>query len=144
MEMAIGEAPKACMIFAEMGPAVRICSPFKSSMVLTAFFTVWIIQRTPDIAILKALGASKSALLTDALGQALIVLVGGVVVGMAVTTFFGVLLTQLAGSAMPFTLSVWTTLAPALLLIFTGLLGAGFALRSVAKADPLTALGATR
>jgi putative ABC transport system permease protein len=115
-----------------------------SAVVIGAFFTVWIIQRTPDIAVLKALGASKSALFKDALGQALVVLLIGVAVGMAVTTFFGVLLISFAGSAVPFSLSVWTILLPAVILIVTGLIGASFALRSVANADPLTALGANR
>ncbi len=115
-----------------------------SAVVIGAFFTVWIMQRTPDIAVLKALGASTKTLLLDALGQALIILVIGVVIGMGITTGFGLLIMEFAGSAVPFSLSIWTTVAPGLLLIVTGLIGASFALRSVAKADPLAALGANR
>lgn len=115
-----------------------------SAVVIGAFFTVWIMQRSADIAVLKALGSSSKALLFDALGQALIVLTVGVGLGILVTTGVGVLLVESAGSAIPFVLSAWTTLAPALLLVTTGLGGACFALRSVSKADPLTALGANR
>lgn len=130
----------------EVGSLLMIVSMlvFISAVVIGAFFTVWMIQRTPDIAVLKALGSSTKALLLDALGQALVILVIGVAIGLLLTTGFGLLITEFAGSAMPFSLSLWTTLAPGVLLIFTGLLGASFALRSVAKADPLVALGANR
>ena len=46
-----------------------------SALVIGAFFTVWTMQRRGDIAILKALGARNGALVRDALGQALVVLV---------------------------------------------------------------------
>lgn len=54
-----------------------------SALVIGAFFTVWTIQRSGDIAVLKALGASTRGLLTDALGQALILLTGGTLLGTA-------------------------------------------------------------
>ncbi|MFC7469843.1 FtsX-like permease family protein [Actinomadura keratinilytica] len=54
-----------------------------SALVIGAFFTVWTIQRAGDIAVLKALGASTRGLLTDALGQALILLTGGTLLGTA-------------------------------------------------------------
>ncbi|RAL31770.1 ABC transporter permease [Rhodococcus sp. AQ5-07] len=111
-----------------------------SAMVIGAFFTVWTIQRTPDIATLKALGATTSSLIRDALGQAFIVLVAGVSIGIGLTAIAG----SLIGDAMPFVLSTSTTLVPALALIGLGLLGAAFALRFLATTDPLTALGSTR
>ena len=48
-----------------------------SALVIVAFLTVWTIQRTRDIAVLKALGASSSYILRDALAQAALVLVAG-------------------------------------------------------------------
>ncbi|NQU36791.1 MAG: ABC transporter permease [Actinobacteria bacterium] len=130
----------------EIGSLLMILSMLVviSAVVIGAFFTVWIMQRTPDIAVLKALGSSTKALLVDALGQALIILVIGVGIGLLITTGLGLLLIETAGSAVPFSLSIWTTVAPALIFIVTGLLGASFALRSVAKAAPLAALGANR
>ncbi|GAA1447545.1 ABC transporter permease [Leifsonia poae] len=111
-----------------------------SALVIGAFFTVWTMQRTGDIAVLKALGASTRSLVRDALGQALVVLVIGVGVGTGVVAALG----MLAGTALPFILSPFTTLLPAVLLIALGLAGAAFALRSVTSADPLTALGSNR
>lgn len=111
-----------------------------SALVVGAFFTVWTMQRAGDIAVLKALGASTPALLRDAIGQALVVLVLGVGVGIGLTAALG----ALAGEALPFVLNPLTTLAPALVMIALGLLGAGVSLRVVTASDPLTALGSTR
>jgi putative ABC transport system permease protein len=111
-----------------------------SGLVVGAFFTVWTMQRTGDIAVLKALGASTPALVRDALGQALIVLAAGIGVGLAAVAGLG----ALAGGALPFLLSPLTTLVPGAILVVLGLAGAAFALRSVTSADPLTALGSNR
>lgn len=111
-----------------------------SALVIGAFFTVWTIQRTPDIATLKALGASTGSLVRDALGQALVVLVVGVAAGIGLTAVAG----SLIGDAMPFVLDASTTVVPAVALIGLGLLGAAFALRFLVTTDPLTALGSVR
>lgn len=111
-----------------------------SALVIGAFFTVWTIQRTPDIATLKALGATTGSLVRDALAQALIVLVVGVGIGIGLTAVAG----SLIGDAMPFVLDASTTLVPAVALIGLGLLGAAFALRFLSTTDPLTALGSAR
>ncbi|WP_382306058.1 ABC transporter permease [Herbiconiux sp. UC225_62] len=111
-----------------------------SGLVIGAFFTVWTMQRRGDIAVLKALGASTPSLIRDALGQALVVLLAGVGVGLLLVTAFG----ALAGAALPFLLSPVTTVLPGAIMIALGLAGAAFALRSVTSADPLTALGSNR
>ncbi|MFD3505888.1 ABC transporter permease [Nocardia sp. NPDC058666] len=111
-----------------------------SALVIGAFFTVWTVQRTPDIATLKALGATTGSLVRDALAQAAIVLIMGVSAGLAITAVTSLFL----GDAMPFVLSLQTTLVPALALIALGLAGAAVALRFLFTTDPLTALGATR
>ena len=111
-----------------------------SALVIGAFFTVWTVQRQPDIATLKALGATTGSLVRDALAQAAIVLTAGVTAGLAITALASLFL----GEAMPFVLSPATTLVPALALIILGLVGAAVALRFLFTTDPLTALGATR
>lgn len=111
-----------------------------SALVIGAFFTVWTMQRTADIAVLKALGASTRSLVRDAIGQAAIVLVAGIGVGLGIVTLLGLL----AGRALPFLLSPITTLVPGVIMTMLGLAGATFALRSVTSADPLTALGSNR
>lgn len=111
-----------------------------SALVVGAFFTVWTMQRQGDIAVLKALGATTGSLVKDALGQAFIVLTAGIGVGLLAVAGFG----TLAGQALPFLLSPLTTLLPALILMILGLAGAAFALRTITKTDPLTALGSNR
>lgn len=111
-----------------------------SALVIGAFFTVWTMQRAGDIAVLKALGATTRALVLDTLGQALFVLLIGVGLGMTLVVTLGLL----ARNALPFMLNLLTTAAPAAVLILLGLLGASVALRSITRADPLSALGSNR
>lgn len=108
-----------------------------SALVIVAFLTVWTVQRTRDIAVLKALGGSSSYLLRDALAQAAIVLVSGALLG----GLLGVGIGAVAAQAAPFLASTATTVLPILGIIVLGLAGAALAVRSVTKVDPLTALG---
>ncbi|WP_431220031.1 ABC transporter permease [Leifsonia xyli] len=111
-----------------------------SALVVGAFFTVWTMQRSGDIAVLKALGATTRSLVGDALGQALVVLVAGIGAGMLVVLG----LAALMGSALPFLVAPLTTAVPAVAMTVLGLAGAAVALRTVTSADPLTALGSNR
>ncbi|AZI58785.1 ABC transporter permease [Nakamurella antarctica] len=111
-----------------------------SALVIGAFFTVWTVQRSGEIAILKAVGASTGYLLKDALGQALVLLLIGTTTGTALAAGIG----ALAGSTVPFVLSLGTLLFPAAVMIALGLAGAAISLRRVTTIDPLTALGSAR
>ena len=147
------EGDRVCALVAGGGyaeycaaPAVQ-CLPIPKGLDVTVaaaipetFFTVWTMQRSGDIAVLKALGASTRSLLRDSLGQALVVLIAGTGAGLLAVVGLG----SLAGSALPFLLSPVTTLAPAALMSALGLLGAAAALRAVVSTDPLTALGSAR
>jgi len=112
-----------------------------SALVIGAFFTVWTIQRGGDIAVLKALGASTASLLKDALGQAVVLLTGGTLIGTGIAAGVGALL---SGSAVPFLLTPATVLVPAAVMIALGALGAGLSVRRITSVDPLTALGSAR
>ncbi|MFF5535895.1 ABC transporter permease [Streptomyces cinerochromogenes] len=112
-----------------------------SALVIGAFFTVWTVQRGSDIAVLKALGASTAHLLRDALGQALVLLTGGTLLGTAVAAALGAVV---AGSAVPFVLTPGTVLVPAAVTIVLGAVGAALAVRRITSVDPLTALGSAR
>ncbi|MFI0462942.1 ABC transporter permease [Saccharopolyspora sp. 5N102] len=111
-----------------------------SALVIGAFMTVWTIQRSGDIAILKALGGATGYLLRDALAQSAIVLVLGAGVGGAV----GVGLGALAVQVVPFQLTAATTVLPIAAMIVLGMVGAVLAVRRITSVDPLTALGAAR
>ncbi|MBM7054442.1 MULTISPECIES: ABC transporter permease [Streptomyces] len=112
-----------------------------SALVIGAFFTVWTIQRSGDVAVLKALGASTPYLLRDALGQAVVVLVLGTGVGAALAAGAGALI---GGGAVPFVLDAATVLVPAAVMIALGALGAALSVRRITAVDPLTALGSAR
>ncbi|MFT4245753.1 MAG: ABC transporter permease [Micrococcaceae bacterium] len=111
-----------------------------TALVVGAFFAVWTQQRKQDIAVLKALGASKGTLLKDALGQATIVLAIGVLAGTLLNVIFGLLIQKV----MPFELNFMTIGLPAVIIMITGLIGAGLAVKSITKVDPLIALGSAR
>ncbi len=108
-----------------------------SALVIVAFLTVWTVQRTRDIAVLKALGGSARYILRDAMAQAALVLLAGAAVGGLAGVAGGVLASQ----AAPFLLTPWTTLLPIAGIVLLGLAGAALAVRSVARVDPLMALG---
>ncbi|MGW1233528.1 ABC transporter permease [Streptomyces californicus] len=112
-----------------------------SALVIGAFFTVWTIQRSGDVAVLKALGASTPYLLRDALGQAVVMLVLGTGAGTALAAGAGALI---GGGAVPFVLDTATVLVPAAVMIALGALGAALSIRRITAVDPLTALGSAR
>ncbi|MBB5870817.1 putative ABC transport system permease protein [Allocatelliglobosispora scoriae] len=112
-----------------------------SALVIGAFFTVWTIQRSGDVAVLKALGASTRYLLRDALGQAVILLVLGTALGTALAAGIGA---AIGGSAVPFVLDAATVLVPMAVIIALGAFGAALSIRRITSVDPLTALGSAR
>ncbi|MGW8566218.1 FtsX-like permease family protein [Isoptericola sp. NPDC055881] len=109
-----------------------------SALVVGAFFTVWTVGRSGDVAVLKALGASTGYLLRDAIGQAVVVLVGGVALGTLLAAGSAALLP----SAVPVVVSVATTVLPAALLVVLGVAGAGLAVARITRVDPHAALAA--
>ncbi|MEW2190244.1 ABC transporter permease [Streptomyces microflavus] len=112
-----------------------------SALVIGAFFTVWTIQRSGDIAVLKALGASTPYLLRDALGQAVVMLALGTGLGTALAAGAGILI---GGGPVPFVLDAATVLVPAAIMIALGALGAALSIRRITAVDPLIALGSAR
>ncbi|MEX3505519.1 ABC transporter permease [Corynebacterium sp. LK2510] len=108
-----------------------------AALVTVAFLTVWTIQRTRDLAILKAIGASNSYLRRDALGQAGVILLVGVAAGAVIALGLG----MAAAKVAPFSLSVLSIVGPPLALWLLGMAGAWLATRSITKIEPQLALG---
>lgn len=106
------------------------------ALVAGAFFTVWTIQRSADLAVLKAIGGSSGYLVRDALVQALVVLAVGGGVGAGLAAVAGLLVT----GTVPFVVSVGTVLLPLGLIVVLGMVGAAVAVRHITAVDPLTAL----
>jgi putative ABC transport system permease protein len=107
-----------------------------SALVVGAFFTVWTVQRTRQIGLLKALGASSAYVVRDALGQLAVVLTIAILAG----TLVGVGLGSLMGGEAPFSLTPSSVGASALALGVFGMLGSVVALRRLTRIDPVLSL----
>lgn len=109
-----------------------------SALIVGAFFTVWTVQRTRQIGLMKALGASNAYVLRDSLGQLAVVLVAATAAGATIAVALG----QLVGDGVPFSLRAGPVVTSALVLIVLGLAGSLVAIRRVTAVDPIIALSA--
>ncbi|MEV4502051.1 ABC transporter permease [Streptomyces klenkii] len=141
--VSVGEALDGIDGYAAEHGTLRMIQGFLfvvSALVVGAFFTVWTVQRRPDVAVLKAVGASSAYLVRDALGQAAVVLAAGSVLGAAAGAAGG----ALASASVPFELGAATVAVPVAAMVLLGLAGSALAVRRITSVDPLTALGASR
>ena len=109
-----------------------------AAVVIGAFFSIWTIQRTREIGLVKALGASNWYLIRDALGQALMLIAAGTLVGSAFALWFRNLV---SGTELPFMLEADTLIAAMILLVVAGLIGAVMSVNRITRVDPIIALG---
>ncbi len=109
-----------------------------SALIVGAFFTVWTVQRAGEIGTLKALGASATYVVKDAVGQMAVVLVLSTTAGAAIAIGLG----QFVGGAVPFRLEAIPILTSLLLLIVLGIAGCFIAVRRITSVDPILALRA--
>lgn len=107
-----------------------------SALVVGAFFTVWTVQRTRQIGLLKAMGASNWYVVRDALGQLAVVLAASIAVG----TLVGLGLGSLVGEDVPFSLAAGSVGASSLALAVAGMVGSLVALRRLTRIDPAISL----
>ncbi|MFC0674461.1 ABC transporter permease [Brachybacterium hainanense] len=108
-----------------------------SALVTIAFLSVWTIQRTRDLAVLRALGASSRYVLADTVGQAAVLLGAGVLLGGVLGGGGGAALAAVA----PFDVSALTVAGPVVGVLAIGLIGSLAATARVTRIDPLLALG---
>lgn len=107
-----------------------------SALIVGAFFMVWTVQRTRQIGLMKALGASNGYVLRDAVGQLAIVLFLSITLGALV----GVGLGSQMGSDAPFSLRPAPVITSMLALFVLGMAGSLVAIRRVISVDPATPL----
>lgn len=108
-----------------------------SALVMAVFFYVMTLQKTAQFGLLKAIGAGMRTLAGSLVVQVLTLTV--LAVALAAVAAFG--LAQIIPAGVPFALS-WTAVAQSgALLLLISLLGGLVSLRTIAKADPLQALG---
>ncbi|MER8046693.1 ABC transporter permease [Streptomyces sp. NPDC094032] len=109
-------------------------------LVVGAFFAVWTVQRTPELALLRAMGASRRRLLGHTLGQAAVVVATGTAAGAVLASAVGLLV----GEQVPFSLPASTLATTMAAVALVGLAGSALTLRRVTTVDPMTMLGAAR
>lgn len=107
-----------------------------SALVVGAFFTVWTVQRTAQIGLMKALGASTRYVIRDSVGQLAIVVVSATAVGIGVSALLGLAV----GGSVPFRLTATSLVATGAVLVAAGLVGSLIALRRIDAVDPAIAL----
>lgn len=108
-----------------------------SALMVGSFFTVWTIQRSRQIALLKALGGTTTYVLRDALGQMAVVLLAATTAGAGVAVLGGLAIGQ---SDVPFRLEVAPVIGSIVLLMTLGLAGCLVAVRRITRVDPAGAL----
>lgn len=109
-----------------------------SALIVGAFFTVLTVQRTRQIGLLKAMGASTGYVLRDGLGQLAIVVVVATVAGALLGT---AIVAALQGGEVPVALSLGSVVTSAVVLAVTGVAGSLVAFRRIARIEPAVALG---
>ena len=109
-----------------------------SALVVGAFFTVLTVQRTSQIGLLKALGASTGYVVRDGIGQVAIIVVLATAAGaLGGTAIVGLL----DGGPVPVELLPVNIATSSLLLIVAGILASLASFRRIAKIEPAIALG---
>ncbi|MGZ4726568.1 MAG: ABC transporter permease [Acidimicrobiales bacterium] len=109
-----------------------------SALIVGAFFTVLTVQRTRQIGLLKAMGASSGQVLLDGIGQMAVVVVAATAAGTAVGA---AIIALLQGGSVPVELSATSVLVSAGLLVVTGVVGSLVPFRRITAIEPAIALG---
>jgi putative ABC transport system permease protein len=99
---------------------------------------VSVVERTREIGIRKAIGATNSAVLSQFLAEAIMVSLAGGAIGVAI----GVSLAFAASASFkfPFVISLWSVFAGLALALVVGLLAGVIPARNASQLDPITAL----
>lgn len=108
-----------------------------SALVIGAFFTVLIVQRTRQIGLLKAMGASNAYVLRDGIGQMTVLVVIATVIGISI----GSLIVALLGTTnAPVELNIDALITVGLSLVVSGVVGSLVAMRRIMQVEPAIAL----
>lgn len=108
-----------------------------SAVIIAVFFYVFILQKTQQFGVMKAIGASNRFIKNSIISQVFVLSLGSIIAGIALTY-----LTALAfPEGMPFNLDFKMVLLYGIILLIVSVLGSVISARQVTKIDPLTAIG---
>ncbi|NJC96221.1 MAG: hypothetical protein C3F07_05225 [Anaerolineales bacterium] len=105
-------------------------------MVIGGFFQIQILQKVPQIGVLKAIGSSNGVVGWSAVIQIIVVTAFGVAVGGGLTYFFSLFLP----STIPFVFDGVRSIAAVILLLLIGPLGGMVSIIYAVRIEPLKAL----
>lgn len=108
-----------------------------AAVVIGIFMYVLTVQKTSLFGVMKAQGISTGYIAKSVLAQTLILAAVGVGIGLALT----VLTAAFLPSTVPYEGNIYFMIIISVLMILFALLGAFFSVRTVAKIDPLEAIG---
>jgi putative ABC transport system permease protein len=109
-----------------------------SALVVGAFFTVLTVQRTRQIGLLKAMGASNGYIARDSVGQMTVLVAVATTVGVAIGAGT---VAMLSGGDAPVELSPRAIATVGVSLVVSGVVGSLAAVRRITQVEPAIALG---
>lgn len=108
-----------------------------SAVIIAVFFYVFILQKTQQFGVMKAIGASDRFIKNSIVSQVFVLSLVSIIAGIVLTY-----LTALVFPAgMPFNLDFKMVLIYGVVLLIVSVLGSMISARQVTKIDPLTAIG---
>lgn len=108
-----------------------------SAIIIAVFFYVFILQKTQQFGVMKAIGASDRFIKQSIIAQVFVLSLVSIVAGILLTYLTALILPE----GMPFNLDFKMVILYAVILLVVSVLGSVISARQVTKIDPLTAIG---
>ena len=118
--------------------AVIVATVLVAALVVTLFFVLLTVERTPLYAMFKALGASSLKIMAGVATQAILISAGAFVVGGLLT--FG--LAQVLPPQVPAEFEISRAVTTVVAVLVTSIVGSLISLRRITRIEPASALGA--
>ncbi len=108
-----------------------------SAVIIAVFFYVFILQKTQQFGVMKAIGASDAFIKKSIISQVFVLSLVSIIIGIVLTYLTALVFPE----EMPFSLDFKMVVLYAIILLVVSVLGSIVSARRVTKIDPLTALG---
>lgn len=108
-----------------------------SAVIIAVFFYVFILQKTQQFGVMKAIGASDSFIKRSIISQVFVLSLISIIAGIVLTYLTALVFPE----GMPFNLDFKMVILYAIVLLIVSVSGSVISARQVTKIDPLTAIG---